>query len=83
MMRNSRKHTKTIMAALDCYRTNFDPQNCKKTSCPYNNNDEECGYYCCSNSILFDAARRLRYQEDVIKRLQRKIDSVWVGKDRR
>ena len=79
-MKLGRKNTKTIIDALECFRMNGDPQSCKKTSCPYNNNDPEVGCYCCSNSILFDAVQRLRYHDDMIKKLQRKIDSVWVGK---
>lgn len=81
-MTYGRKGAKTIANALECYRMNIDPMTCGKRNCPYNNADPEHGYYCCANGLLHDAAQRLLYQEEKIKRLERKIDRIWTGRRR-
>ena len=78
------RSAKKIAKALECYRMLPEAKRrvCDIKTCPYNNNDPEYGCYCCGNHILFDAVRKLLYQEEKIKRLERKIDSVWTGKRR-
>lgn len=80
-MREVRSAVK-IANALECYRMASDDKkhNCDKTSCPYNNNDPEHGNWCCENSIMFDAVRKLIQQDEKIKKLNRKIDRIWTGR---
>ena len=79
------RSTKKLAEALECYRMKSPEgrKTCQKKTCPYNNNDPECGYFCCSNNLLYDAVQRLLYQDKKIKRLERKIDSVWTVEKRR
>lgn len=81
-MKHGRKGTKTIADALECFRMQMPEraEQCQKKSCPYNNNDPEYGCWCVSNSIMFDAVQRLKYQEQKIKRLERQLDRVWTGR---
>ena len=78
------RSAKKIAAALECWRMATDKKksDCPNHSCPYNNNSADYGYWCCGNSIMFDAVRKLLYQRDNIRKLERKIDSVWTGKRR-
>lgn len=54
-----RADIKTVAEKLECYRMKWHPDLCTAKECPYNNNDSECGYYCCSNSLLYDAVTLL------------------------
>ena len=52
-----------VAEALECYRMNLDPTHCEKKDCPYNNNDPHYGYWCCSNSLLYDAVALLKAEK--------------------
>ena len=81
MNRPIKRSARTIAKALECYRMASEEQkhNCPNRKCPYNNNSSEYGYWCCSNSILFEAVRKLRQQDEHIKKLKKQIDRVWTG----
>ena len=71
------RSAKKIAEALECYRLKSADalESCQNKDCPYNNNDPEYGCWCCSNRLLYDASQRLLYQDDKIKRLERKLDT--------
>ena len=75
------RSAKTIAKAVECFRMASEEKkrDCPNHSCPYNNDCAEYGYWCCANSILFDAARKLIKQEEKIKSLEKKIDKMWTG----
>ena len=52
----------TVIKALKCYRMTSDEkrERCRNKKCPYNNNDPQHGYWCCSNSLLFDAEKLIQ-----------------------
>ena len=53
-----------VIKALKCYRMTSDEkrERCRNKRCPYNNNDPQHGYWCCSNSLLYDAEKLLQEQ---------------------
>ena len=57
----------TVATCLECYRLKSQEQrvNCRERKCPYNNNSPAYGYWCCSNSLLYDAVTLLKEQEAV------------------
>lgn len=67
-----------VIKALKCYRMK-DPEsreNCQNMDCPYNNNDPNYGYWCCSNRLLLDAIRLLGEQGEAIDKLYDILDDV-------
>lgn len=77
MNRPIKRSAKTIAKALECYRMAFADQkaDCPNHSCPYNNNSPAYGYWCCSNNIMFEAVRKLRQQDEEIKKLKKQTVS--------
>ena len=78
MNRPIKRSARTIAKALECYRMSSEEKkhDCPNRKCPYNNNSAEYGYWCCANNILFEAVRKLRQQDEQIKKLKNKIDKV-------
>ena len=76
------RSAKKIAQALECWRMTPEDEkhDCPKHSCPYNNNSPTYGYWCCGNSIMFDAVRKLLQQDEKIKKLNKKIDRIWTGR---
>ena len=74
MNRPIKSSARTIAKALECYRmsSEYKKHNCQNLKCPYNNNSEY-GYWCCANSIMFEAVRKLRQQDEEIKKLKKRI----------
>jgi hypothetical protein len=50
---------KTVAEKLECYCNTERPGRCTNRGCPYNNNDPEIGYWCCSNRLIYDAVTLL------------------------
>ncbi len=79
---NRLKSATTIAKALECYRMASEEERhtCEKRTCPFNNNSATYGTWCCGNSIMFEAVRKLIQQNEQIKKLKKQIDRVWTGK---
>ena len=61
-----------VAEALECYRMNLDHEHCEKKECPYNNNDPHYGYWCCSNSLLYDAVHLLKEAQEITEYISKK-----------
>lgn len=72
MNRPIKRSARIIAKALECYRMASDEMkhDCPNTKCPYNNNSE-WGNWCCANSIMFEAVRKLRQQDEKIRELKK------------
>lgn len=81
MNRKISARANTIAKALECYRLASEEKKheCPNQKCPYRNPSDEFGHWCCGNSILFDAVRKLRQQDEKIKKMRKQLDKRWTG----